>query len=571
MNNYQSKIVGLSALLLSAQPYAATIFLTPSSNNLILGDSLSVDLHITEKGNHTAIGNYDFDVNFNPAVLNTNNSNVSISTQLQQSGIASLQNIGIKDGRLNISEVSLNDASILNSSQSDDLTVATLNFTATTAGTSPLGVSVNSLGDQDGKRIQGITQTPHVIRVHDLSQLSTLQVNSWRTLNSICGGNSDERLTENQRDLVNVSCRLTQDQELESQELGSALQNIAGEETITLANMAVRSVIQRSQMLRSRLALRRGNNNQAEDDEKLIGGGAGDDNSNLALSERLSGFVNASGSFGETDQTEREAGTHVNKEDITFGVDYQFNEQFVSGLAFTYANANANVQKSANVSGGKTAEHGYTGSIYSSYYVDDFYVDGVFSYTKRDYDIDRNIVIPSQNLRRKATADTESDQYSASFALGYNWHSHGFNVNPYAEASYSKLEIDSYSEKGAQGLNLNVEDQNIESLESVVGVQLTYAWSQPFGVVSPYVNAEWHHEFKEDVRAIKTSYVNNINSSKNILQLRNDSPDRDFATIGVGVSGIFKGGVQAFTAFETLVGQNNTSSYQFTAGVRLAF
>ena len=117
MNNYQSKIVGLSALLLSAQPYAATIFLTPSSNNLILGDSLSVDLHITEKGNHTAIGNYDFDVNFNPAVLNTNNSNVSISTQLQQSGIASLQNIGIKDGRLNISEVSLNDASILNSSQ----------------------------------------------------------------------------------------------------------------------------------------------------------------------------------------------------------------------------------------------------------------------------------------------------------------------------------------------------------------------------------------------------------------------------------------------------------------------
>jgi outer membrane autotransporter protein len=307
-----------------------------------------------------------------------------------------------------------------------------------------------------------------------------------------------------------------------------------------------------------------------KENESSAGGGAGDDTS-LALSERLSGFMNASGNFGETDLTEREVGTHFNKEDITLGVDYRFNEQLVSGVAFTYSNANANVQKSANVAGGKTAEQGYTGSIYSSYYIDNFYLDGVFSYTKRDYDMDRNIVISAQNIKRQATAETESDQYSASLALGYNWHSHGFDLNPYAEVDYSRLNIDSYSERGAQGLNLNVDKQKIDSLESIVGMQLAYSWSQPVGVIRPYVKAEWHHEFKENARTIKTSFVNDTSHTQNVLQLRNDSPDRDFAMVGVGVSGVFKGGVQAFAAFDTLVGQNNTSSYQFTAGVRLAF
>lgn len=573
MDNYTTKIIGLSVLLLSTQPYAATISLIPSSNNLILGEAFFVDVKISETAVNTAIGNYDLDVNFNPLVLSTNGNNVTLGNQLQQSGIASLQNIRLEGGKLNISEISLNDAKVLKSLQDSEFTAAILNFTATAAGTSPLTVSVNSLGNQDGKKINGLTSRSKVIRVHDLSVLPKPQIEIWKVLNRICEGSAvssqDRRLSSGQRELMNISCQLTQDQELESRDLGSALQNLAAEESISMGNMAVRSVIQRTQMLRSRLlALRRINSDEEKENEE--GGGAGDDIS-LAMSERLSGFVNASGHFGDTDETEREVGTSFNKEEIILGVDYRFSEQFISGLAFTYANANSNIQKSINVSGGKTAEQGYTGTIYSSYYVDNFYVDSVFSYTNRDYDLDRNIVISSQNLQRKATADTESDQYSASLALGYNWHSHGFDVNPYAQASYSRLEIDGYRENGAQGLNLNVDNQNIDSLESVVGVQLAYAWSQSFGVLRPYVNAEWHHEFKENVRALKTSYVNDINSTQNILQLQNDSPDRDFGTVGIGVSGVFKGSVQAFTAFEALVGKNDTSSYQVTVGVRLAF
>lgn len=578
MNNYKTKIIGLSALLLSTQSYAVTFSLSPSATNLTLGESLSIDVNVSDVTQNTAIGNYDLDVGFNSSVLNIGEGQVAFGTQLQQLGISSLKNISLEGGVLNISEVSHNDAKVLNSLQSDEFTVATLDFTTTNTGTSPLNVLVNSVGNQDGRRIKNESLLsrvvkPESIRVHDLSSLPAQQKDSWKTLNRICRGNAlsveGGESSSNRRDLANISCQLTHGPDLENNDLESALQNIAAEESNIISNMAVRTVTQNTAMVRTRLAQRRSHNGSMISSD-LIGGGAGDDTS-LGMSERLSGFVNASGHFGETDETENEVGTTFNKEDVTLGVDYQFNEQFVSGLAFTYSHANANVQKSASVSGGKMAEQGYTGTIYSSYYVDNFYLDGIFSYTKRDYDLDRNIVIASQNLNRKATADTESDQYSASLALGYNWNSHGVDVSPYAQVSYSRLEIDSYSERGAQGLNLNVGNQNIDSLESVVGVQLAYAWSQSFGVLRPYVNAEWHHEFKEDTRAIKTSYANDINSAQNILQLRNDGPDRDFATIGVGVSGVFKESIQAFTAFEALVGQSNTSSYQFTVGVRLAF
>jgi outer membrane autotransporter protein len=147
----------------------------------------------------------------------------------------------------------------------------------------------------------------------------------------------------------------------------------------------------------------------------------------------------------------------------------------------------------------------------------------------------------------------------------------GFDLNPFAQVSYTRLEIDSYSERGAGGLNLNIDNQDVESLESILGARLAYVWSQPFGVLMPQFRAEWHHEFKENSRAIKTSFVNDINNTQNILNVRNDKPDRDFAIIGIGLSGVFQGGLQIFAAFETLLAQEDTSSHKFTAGLRLPF
>lgn len=409
MNIYKAGIVAIPAMLLSTQIQAITLGFFPSSANLNAGDPFSVDLRIADVGNNRAVGDYDFDINFESSALRLNEGGVIFGNQLQQSGVSSIRAVNASDGLVNIAEVSLNDASVLNSLQSDDFTVATLNFTAEQTGVSQLGVSVNSLGTQEGIAIDAPNLSQGnlgvaTIRVRDLSRLTDLQRESGRVLRNVCNGFTNQNsITADQADLAAVSCGLVDNINISDEALGSAYQNVAGEETFAAANMAISSVIGHTHMLRTQLANRR-NQSKIQDLSEFAdngkgylslaalgldnasGGSAGNANS-LAFSERLSGFIDATANFGETDQTAREVSTHFNKEEVTVGVDYRFTESFVSGLAMTYSNANANFQKSFDVSGGKSAEQGYMGSLYSSYYLDDLYVDGILSFTRRDYDI----------------------------------------------------------------------------------------------------------------------------------------------------------------------------------------
>ena len=580
MNTFKTEILAIStlcALLLSTQLQAVTLGFFPSTTNVDAGNPFSVELRISDIDNNSAIGAYDFDINFNSSVLSIGENDVVFGNQLRQPGVDSLRSVNIGNGQLNISEISLineNDLIALQS-QSDEFTVATLNFSANEPGSSQLGLSVNELGNQTGAPVPA-TIIPF--------GLSVLQRNTRSVLETYCRG-----LSGNQSALQELqgACSLTSNTELSNDELGSAYQNIAGEETTSPTNIALKSVIRKTQMLRSKMSARRnsivseknGSNVNALQGsgylslaalglEGASGGNAGND---MASLERLGLFIDATANFGETDQTDREDATHFNKEEISIGADYRFTDQFVTGLAVTYSNANANFQKSINVSGGKMAEQGYSGSIYSTYFLDNVYIDGIFSYTKRDYDIDRNIVIPSLDIRRKASADTDSDQYAANLGIGYNFRTKGFELNPYAQVSYTRLEIEGYSESGAGGLNMSVDNQDSESLESVLGASATYAWSQPFGILKPLLRAEWHHEFKENSHTIETRFVNDISRDTNILKIRTDKPDRDFATVGIGLTGVFDSGLQVFATYETLLAQQNTSSHKFRAGLRLAF
>jgi hypothetical protein len=47
-----------------------------------------------------------------------------------------------------------------------------------------------------------------------------------------------------------------------------------------------------------------------------------------------------------------------------------------------------------------------------------------------------------------------------------------------------------------------------------------------------------------------------------------DSPDRDFVTLGAGVSAVFRNGIQGFVNFETVEGLSNVDNRGVIAGLR---
>jgi len=352
---------------------------------------------------------------------------------------------------------------------------------------------------------------------------------------------------------------------LDSAEFGSALQNVATEEMGTPSRISMSTLSGQVAEINSHLF----------DIHKLSQGlgGSGGDDSNSLLSNRFSVFVNGVGGFGDTGSSSRENASDFYSAGVVLGVDYRFTNNFVSGLAFGYSHLGSDFQNNINVSGGGIDADIYNLSLFASYDLGDFYVDGNFTYGWSDYDVTRGVVILSNNAaspggaNRIATSNPNGEQYSTGLGLGYNYQYDAFNLNPYARVDYYHGKIDSYSETGAFGLNLAVDEQNFDSLQSLLGVQLSYVFSHSFGVLIPQFNVGWHHEFLNKSRAINARYTADFNNT--LLTATTDNPDRDYATLGFGFSNVFQGGTQLFFNYQALLGYNAVNSNGFTAGVRI--
>ncbi len=105
----------------------------------------------------TAIGTYDVNVGINSSVVNFASAAfgdpILGSNQLDPEGFGTISAVTPGVGNVEVFELSLDDPAALLASQASSFTLATLNFDAVGAGTSPLDLSVNALGDQLGNAL----------------------------------------------------------------------------------------------------------------------------------------------------------------------------------------------------------------------------------------------------------------------------------------------------------------------------------------------------------------------------------------------------------------------------------
>jgi uncharacterized protein with beta-barrel porin domain len=307
---------------------------------------------------------------------------------------------------------------------------------------------------------------------------------------------------------------------------------------------------------------------------------------------RLGVFANGTFTGGGKDATSQEAGFDFKTFGATVGADYRFTDNLVLGIAFNYMSTNIDfdtVSFENTPAGGGIDTRSFGFSIYGTYYATgQFYVDGIFSFARNHYDIDRRIIyaVPATDrtgtlipgmittVNQTAQGDTHSTQYAFSIGAGYDFPVRGFTVTPFTRLEYSRLNINGYQEAinntaNGSGLALEFDDQHVDSLISVLGGQASYAISTGIGVLLPQVRAEWRHEFKNDARTIMSGFVNDPTNTP--LALRTDRPDRNFFTLGTSLSATFRGGVAAFVSYETVVGLAQVTAHSVVGGVRLEF
>ena len=155
---FSSLAIGLLPTILTAKlAQAASLEILPVSQNAELGDSVEVQVVISELGSFGApsLGAFNLNVSFDDTILDF--AGLTFGDQLDVQNLGSIRAFS-EDPNPNVGlvaffEISLDPPGILDSFQEASFTLATLNFNVTAEGIALLNISSATLDDSLGNTI----------------------------------------------------------------------------------------------------------------------------------------------------------------------------------------------------------------------------------------------------------------------------------------------------------------------------------------------------------------------------------------------------------------------------------
>ncbi|MGG6263412.1 autotransporter domain-containing protein [Leptolyngbya sp. AN03gr2] len=277
--------------------------------------------------------------------------------------------------------------------------------------------------------------------------------------------------------------------------------------------------------------------------------------------QRLGVFVNGDFNFGNRDSSDRTSGFDFDTKGVIVGADYRVTDDLALGLAFNYFNNSSDL----NSNRGNVSIDSYSLSAYGSYNRDRLYADAVINYGWNNFDIERNIQVTGF---RPATASTDGNQFSVRLNTGYNLGQNQLAFGPMVGVRYTKVNIDGYTERNGSILNLNVQDQEADSVVLNVGAQVSYDFRSPSATITPYLAANYEREFANGSREIVTELVSQPGIPN---RTQTDSPDRDFVRLSAGVQTQFANNLSIGVGYETILGKRDVSDHAVQARLRYQF
>lgn len=302
---------------------------------------------------------------------------------------------------------------------------------------------------------------------------------------------------------------------------------------------------------------------------KLRGGAAGD-----GAYSRWSVFVNGGVGFGDKDPTAREDGFDYDDLGATVGADFAVNPNTFLGAAVGYSENELDFKGSAD----EAQQNSLSGSLYGTLVAGTWYFDLIGTFGEDDYDTTRDTSLLAETLNEEEAAalqgtlpsrifgTTTGSHRGLSVGMGRNIETGPTLWSPYARYSYYKAEVDAYSEAGDSGVELTLADQEVESNELILGIDVTRTVSSNVGVFSPQLRVEYHRQFEYDSIAYPARYK--WDNTHDWWTAPSDEADRQYLVIGAGVSLVSASGFQTFAYYETARGMSHFSTNVLIIGAR---
>lgn len=158
----------------------------------------------------------------------------------------------------------------------------------------------------------------------------------------------------------------------------------------------------------------------------------------------------------------------------------------------------------------------YDATVYAAYDSTHVFLDAAFSFDYNFYHSSRHIFFPG--IDRQAISNYNGKEYTALGVGGYRWYTRGcFIITPFAGLQYSYLDVSKYREHGAGDIDLHVNAQHYNFLESSVGLEFSRPIQTKHGAFVPEIHGIWLHDFygdAMDLTAIFSSVASEAGSFK---------------------------------------------------------
>jgi uncharacterized protein YhjY with autotransporter beta-barrel domain len=206
----------------------------------------------------------------------------------------------------------------------------------------------------------------------------------------------------------------------------------------------------------------------------------------------------ATGAYGYRDQNniEQSAGFTSNVFTATIGGEYRITPALTVGIAASRIEADNDLGTI-----GSAGIEGWSFDGYVSYAANHFYADLLYALGTYSNHIDRDTIFGT------ATARPDSLTNSIQFNTGYNIPCGRVLTGPLLGVNWVHGNIDGYNEQRAGVADLTVPEQNVDSLTSELGWQLSAPIPVSFGHVIPQVRASWVHEYLNTSKAITVGLI----------------------------------------------------------------
>lgn len=241
-------------------------------------------------------------------------------------------------------------------------------------------------------------------------------------------------------------------------------------------------------------------------------------------------WIKAVGSHGTQKQDDSYDGYTLNQYGLTGGADRRIGQNFILGAALGFITADVNQKDFRD--GDTSRINNYQLMGYASYDITkSLYAEAVLSGAYNRYDGQRLAAVG-----RKADYDFNGSQFGARLGMGY-----GINLGsiakftPMASLNYTRVAQSSYTETGAGALNLRIDSQTFDRLQSGLGGRLAAEWSVSKMTYRPEVAVNWFY----NAGTLNKDIVASFEGGGGAFTTPTASVDRNTGNLGLAFTALY--------------------------------